>query len=118
MERMKGLAKIGAAGRRAEKGLAARLHGEQTLASGAKAGDKGDVSVKRDAHQFLIEAKSTKFDSISLKLQWLLKIKQEALESCCDPAIAINFTNDHGVLIKDGSWILISEKKFKEMIGD
>lgn len=117
-DRMNKVKKIGVAGRRAENSLASRIRGELTQASGARQGDKGDVKLKKELHKFLIECKSTQNDSLSLKLSWLLKISQEALESCCDPAVAINFTNDHGIPLKNGRWMMIREDKFKELIED
>lgn len=118
IDRVDKIKKIGGAGRKAENSFASRIRGEQTLASGAKDSDKGDVKVVREVHKFLMEVKSTQNESMSLKLLWLLKIAQEALESKTEPAVAIIFTNDHGVTLKNGSWVLVREDKFKELIGD
>lgn len=108
----------GEAGRRAEKSLAHRLGGELTTASGATDRDKGDVKLERKERKFLIESKSTQKDSMSVKLEWLHKIYQEALETNKTPAFAISFTNDHGIVEKRGVWIAVPELVFKELIGD
>jgi hypothetical protein len=55
---------------------------------------------------------------MSVKLDWLLKIYQEALESGRTPSFAISFTNDHGIPMKRGVWIAVPEDVFKELIGD
>lgn len=118
LKRAAAMKKIGAAGRKAEKGLAHRLGGTLTLASGAMQGDKGDVKVERGDLKFLMESKATQNESMSVKLDWLLKIYQEALEAGKHPAFAISFTNDHGVATKRGTWIAVPEAVFKELIGD
>jgi Holliday junction resolvase len=115
-DRINKVKKIGAAGRRAENSLASRLRGETTMASGALARDKGDVKITRKDWKFLMEAKSTQKDSISLKLDWLLQIAQQALEAGKTASCAINFTNDHGVLRKHGSWIMVREDVFRQLI--
>lgn len=114
MRRMARMEKIGQAGRASEKGLAKRLKGRPTRASGAVLTDKGDI----DLPEFLMECKSTKNDSLSVKLEWLLKITQEAVLRGKKPAFAISFTNDHGKPIKSGTFIAIPEDVFKTLIGE
>ena len=110
--------KIGEAGRKAEKSIAQRLRADLTLSSGAMAGNKGDMTIDRKAWKFLMEAKSTSSESMSLKMSWLAKIQHEAISQDKTPAIAINFTNDHGLSVMAGRWVAIPEGVFRELIGD
>jgi len=114
--RQRAVRKIGGAGRKSEKALAHRLGGVQTLASGAVDHDKADIKISRKKWKILLEAKSTQKESMSVKLDWLLKVHQEALESLSTPAFAISFTNDHGVALKHGTWIAVPEDVFNELV--
>lgn len=116
--RQKQVKKTGGAGRKAEKALAHRLGGKQTLASGAVASDKGDVKFERKDWKFLLESKSTQNESMSVKLDWACKIYQEALESNRIPLLAIQFTNDHGTSEKRGRWIAMPEHFFQELLDE
>jgi len=94
-----------------EKKVAKRLGGREQPASGAMVGAKGDV-VLRD---YLVEAKSTVNDSMSVKLDWLRKISYEALAEHKTPALTITFVKPTGVPVRDGSWVLIRESDYKEL---
>ncbi len=103
------------AGSRSEKNVAKRLGARLTPASGALAGAKGDCVT--DTH--LIECKSTRNKSISLKYEWLAKISHEALQQNRIPILTINFTSDSGDTINNGGWVLVRERDYKEMLdGD
>jgi hypothetical protein len=106
--------RIGSTGRIAEKRLARRIGGRQTPNSGAMVGAKGDV----ETDKFLIEAKSTIKLRLTLEHDWLAKIGMEALEAGKAPACAINFTTGDGQPIKFGSWVLIRETEFQELLDD
>ena len=68
-----------------EKRLAKKNNGRVQAGSGMFFGDKGDVR-----YQFhLIEAKTTKKDSIVIKKQWLDKIRKEAIKDGRIPALAL-----------------------------
>lgn len=114
MRRSRKLDKIGEAGRKSEKAAAKRLKGRLTGASGASAGDKGDI----DLPSMLLECKSTKADSLPIKREWLIKITQEAVMKGKKPALAISFTNEAGRPHVDGSWVAIPESLFREVFGD
>lgn len=105
---------VGHNGREAEKSLSKRIGGKLTPASGAMVGAKGDMS----KGEFLIEAKATQNDSMSLKKSWCHKIYQEALEKTKRPAIAIAFTNDSGRSEKRDRWVMLTESDYLELIGD
>jgi len=103
------------AGRPSEKNTAKRLGGRLTPASGAVEGAKGDIVLD----DFLVEAKSTIKNSISLKLDWLLKITGEARKVGKTPALAITFTTGNGRPVHNGRYVIIREDDFKELIdGD
>ena len=101
-------------GTRAEKRTAKRLGAKLTPASGGLDGAKGDMALP----SFLIENKSTVNASMSLKLDWLLKIKQEALERGLTPAVTLQFTSGNGQPLDGGSYVIIEEQVFREICED
>jgi hypothetical protein len=103
--------RIGEHGRRSEKRLANRLGGKLIPASGSTRA-KGDMVLG----DFLIEAKATSRDSLSLKHDWLAKIDREALATGRKPALAVSFVRPDGTQIRGGTWIAIPEDVFKELI--
>jgi hypothetical protein len=102
--------RIGEAGRKSEKKTAQRLGLRQTPASGAAIA-KGDL---RD-ESFLIEVKSTKNHSLSLRYDWLTKIAGEARMVGKDPALSVVFTTGQGSPLTDGRWIALPERLFREL---
>lgn len=106
--------KIGETGNQSEKKTAKRLGGTQTPASGALAGAKGDIELPK----FLVEAKSTVKESLSLKREWLMKISGEALAKGKAPCVALTFTTDNGTPKPRSKWILITEQMFRELTNE
>lgn len=102
----------GDAGVKAEKRFAKRVKGNQTPGSGVKDGAKGDVELPT----FLVENKTTTSQSISLKMDWLLKIYQEALETDRYPALSFQFIDGMGNSEKRERWVCIPEHVFAELI--
>ena len=107
--KLKGIGKVG---RVAETKTGKRLGGRMVAASGAMIGVKGDI----DLDDFLVENKSTVNGSMSLKLQWLQKISHEALGRSKRPALAIQFTDANGDPLKNGSYVMVSERDLQELI--
>jgi len=105
--------KIGDTGLKAEKKLAARLGGRQTLASGARGDDKGDVEVGR----WLIEGKATVTGNYALKHLEMSKISTEALSKGRRPAFSVLFVDERGNPLRFGSWVLIRESDFQELVA-
>lgn len=103
-------------GRVAEKQTAKRLGGRTQPGSGAVEGAKGDVVLTASTMQFLLENKATANDSMSIKLDWLLKVYQEALETGRVPALSVQFTALSGKSEKRGRWVMIPEATFQELI--
>lgn len=99
-------------GSKAEEKLAKRLGAKLTPASGALDGAKGDMTLP----EFRVESKATKNDSIRIKLDWLLKIAQEAIEKGDHPALVVQFVTEDGKPVKRGSWVMIPENTFKELL--
>lgn len=106
--------KIGETGNQSEKKTAKRLGGKPTPASGALAGAKGDIELPK----FLVEAKSTIKESISIKREWLMKISGEALAKGKAPALVVTFTTENGTPKPRGKWILITEQTFRELTNE
>lgn len=103
--------RIGNAGRKSEARLAKEFGGRERPASGAMVGAKGDI----DLGDFLLEAKSTVNASLSVKLDWLIKISKEAMMEGKTPALSVSFVDDDGKAVKDGAWVLIPAYKFHEL---
>lgn len=87
---------------------------KQTPASGAMVGAKGDLVGK----DFLVECKSTKAESFTVTLDWLLKISKEAHSKALDPALTLTFTDSEGNAVRGGKWVMISESKFSEIADE
>ena len=101
-------------GTQAERKTSKRLGARLTPASGSLDGAKSDMVLD----SYRIENKSTVNASMSLKLDWLLKIKQEALEHGQIPALAVQFTHGNGKPIGGGSWVLLPEQVFHELVEE
>ena len=95
--------RIGEVGRKSEKRLTKELGGRARPASGAVLGAKGDI----DLGDVLMEAKSTTALSMTLKLDWLLKISNEARAEHKSPSLMISFTHPDGRQRLDGEWVAI-----------
>lgn len=104
----------GCTGRKAEAKAGKRINARVNIGSGAIDGLKGDLTT----NDFLIESKSTQKASLSIKHKWLQKIQKEALGVNKDPALLIQFTTSTGDIIKDGSWVMITENHWKQLMGD
>jgi len=96
---------------RQESRLAKDFDGKLRAGSGNQVRKKGDVI----ADYVLIEAKSTKFKSISLKQSWLKKIDEEAVTyDGRFPALGVTFTNMDPGTEKD--WIILPKWAVLKML--
>ena len=102
---------IGASGRSSEDRTNKRMGGRQTPASGAMVGAKGDIQLG----DILLEAKSTTATSMTVALNWLLKIAGEASRVGKVPALSVTFVTANGTPRQDGAWVMIPERVFMEM---
>lgn len=100
-------------GTRAEKATAKRIGARLTPASGARDHSKGDMATRK----FRIENKSTKKNSLSIQLDWLLKIRQESLETGQTPALTFQFTQGNGDTVRNGAWAVVPEYVFAELLA-
>jgi len=92
-----------------EKDFAKRLDGKRQPFSGAAEFHKGD-GITPD---FLIEAKQTANQSLTLKLGWLEKIDAEAMAEGLTPLLNIEFLNANPRTTK--KWVCVPEYYFNEM---
>lgn len=95
--------------------LAARL----TPASGAMVGAKGDMRLARMTGQdFLIESKSTTALSLPVKLEWLVKISEEAVTKGMHPALLLAFVTQSGKPKPhcDSEWIAMPKSVYLELL--
>lgn len=92
-----------------ESTVAKKLNGQRTLNSGATAFQPGDVYLD----EYLVECKTkmTHSDSITIKKDWLEKIKKEAL-FVGKPKEALFFNFGPG----ESNYVIIHEDVFKELI--
>ena len=102
---------IGRAGIKSEQRTAKALGARLQPASGAMSAAKGDMKTDR----FLIEAKSTTSASLGLKLDWLLKIGEEARRVGRSPCVAIDFIYPSGS--SKERWLMVPEYVWKELVG-
>lgn len=105
----------GRGGRAAERNITKRVQGRNQPGSGAIDSAKGDV-VLDTPKPFLIENKSSKNNSFSIKLDELLKIHQEALEVNRNPALSFQFITGNGSSTKERRWVCVPEDVFKELV--
>lgn len=80
------------------------------MGSGRLEGWKSDGSTDR----YQIEAKQTAKQSLTIKMEWLQKITEEALPCGRIPIVAIRFLNCDD-LLTDRDWILVPASEFKEL---
>ena len=95
--------------KRQEKEIAGMVGGKRQPFSGASERAKGD-GISDD---FLIEAKQTEKQSLSIKLKWLEKIDEEAMAVNKYPLLAIEFLNADPRASKD--WIAVPKYVFQEL---
>ncbi|MCK5788779.1 MAG: hypothetical protein KAH32_07260 [Chlamydiia bacterium] len=98
-------------GRLAEAKASRRLKGVLVPGSG-NGSIKGDFTLD----MFKVENKSTINISLSIKYEWLMKIKQEAKEVNKIPALSFQFVDVKGNPIKYGNWVCIEESVFAQLI--
>jgi Holliday junction resolvase len=101
--------------KRHEKKVAADLGGRKTVGSGGK-------RMKGDAHggnanagqRIMAEAKSTQHRSMSLKLDWLEKLVEEALQAGMDPVLYLRFDamKYNGVM----DWAVLPAERYRELL--
>lgn len=99
-------------GREAERKIVRERGGRLTPASGAMTGAKGDI----DADEFLVEAKTTRAESLSIKREWLHKISGEAAARLKFPAVNIRFAAVDGrARGPDDDWVMIPAGVYRRL---
>jgi|ERR1035437_3350924 hypothetical protein len=99
-------------GKASEKKLAKSIGARLTPASGALDSAKGDMKIG----DFLIESKSTINKTISLELDFFIKIAHEATFTGKNPALTVSFVNGDGSPKRDSEWVCIPLALFKNII--
>jgi len=98
-------------GTQAERKTAKRLGARVIPGSGAMASAKGDLVLPT----WLVENKATINASISVKLEWLHKISQEATEIGKKPAVTIQFVDKMGNSDPRDRWVMVREVDYQEL---
>jgi len=90
-------------GQKSEERVIKDMGAQQTIASGSIDGMKSD-GIKNNLR---IECKATVKKSISLKHEWLLKIREEALATNKIPVLTISFVDGDGQAKAGGDYAVI-----------
>ena len=90
-------------GQKSEERVLKDMGAQQTIASGSIDGMKSD-GIKNNLR---IECKATVKKSISLKHEWLLKIREEALATNKIPVLTISFVDGDGQAKAGGDYAVI-----------
>lgn len=105
--------RIGDSGRASEKRVAKSLGAKLRPASGAVEGFKGDMGLD----DWLMEAKSTVHDSITIEYKWLGKIASEAMqERGKSPAVTISFVDNTGRAVNFGDWVMVRKRDWERLV--
>jgi len=103
--------------RDSEKKTARNFGGRVQPGSGASMYAKGDVKEHSDAAHaldaFLLECKSTQGESISIRLEYLSKITEEAIGAGLQPALVVEFIGAGG--LTERRWVMTPESVFLRM---
>lgn len=99
-------------GKASEKKLAKAIGARLTPASGSLDSAKGDMLVG----EFLLEAKSTINNSITLDRDFFIKIAHEAKYKGKTPALAVSFVTGDGSPKSDGEWICVPRFVFESLL--
>lgn len=105
-------------GLKSEERVVKGMGGEQQIGSGAITGLKSDGIKVAGEHTFRIECKATVNKSISLKHDWLKKIRDEAVQTGMIPALTISFVDGVGKPKKAGDWIMLPSYIVNELFED
>lgn len=95
--------------KKAEYSSARILKGKRIMRSGAEVYNKGDVELPN----FLLEVKSTDYNSIIIESKWLIKIDNEARGKNKLPGVVICFNKMPDPLNK---WVMIPIMDFANLI--
>jgi hypothetical protein len=99
-------------GQKSEIRVIKNLGAVQVIASGAIEGLKSDGVLDH----FRVECKSTVKKSMSIKWDWLIKIRNEALETNRCPVLTLSFVDDQGKAERAGDWAVIPLHEFLDYV--
>ena len=105
-------------GQDSEKRVVGGLKGRLTPGSGALEGAKSDGITTLGGVEYRIEAKATIHKSMSMKKQWLDKVRREARETGMEPILTVSFVDDNGKAQDINSdFVVMRLNHFKELTG-
>lgn len=100
-----------------EDRIAESLCGKRVGGSGSSFYSKGDVrDVEIGELKFLVECKTTKHASLSIKWNWLKKITEEADAKTCEPMLAFEIRGGDSDMITDRDWVAVPCRVWKKII--
>ena len=102
-------------GLKSESRVLKNMDAKPMIGSGSKELYKSDGVKELETMDLRIECKSTINKSISLKHEWLKKIRKEALETGMTPAVTISFVTPDGKNKNAGDWLMIPLYLAKEV---
>lgn len=109
-------------GTKSEKRIAKSVGGRETIGSGNLEFQKGDSYFTAKPCEieinFMLESKATIHNSISLKKEWLDKVRLEARTKGMTPGLTLSFVDEHGNP-RDGTceYVVIPMDVFKQLTG-
>lgn len=109
---------VGSHGNKSEKRVLGSMDAEPTIASGSIDHHKSDGLKSVGEHDFRVECKATRNESMSLKYSWLKKIRDEAMSTGRIPVLTISFTEGDGKPKPAGDWVMMPMSLWKEISGE
>lgn len=109
--------------RKQEDRIASKIGGRRIPRSGGLKWSKYEVNNGTTADgdlanaDFHVEHKRTDKKSISIKKEWLDKIRAGAFKNCKDPALIITFENPSQPYVKPDDWICIPLETAIRLLG-
>lgn len=106
-------------GRVSERRVAKKIGAKPRAGSGAVEGFKGDSHLLLGSGAgILFESKCTIHQSLSVKKEWLDKIREEALSEGKYPALTVSFVDQYG-RPQDGNsdWVMFPQYLAKELLS-
>lgn len=102
-------------GLQSEERVVTDMGGKLQIGSGAITGLKSDGIKEAGDYTFRIECKATIKQSLSIKHEWLRKIRDEAMQTNMIPALTISFVEGDGKPKVAGDWVLLPAYVIQEL---
>jgi len=102
-------------GQKSEARVVDSLDGKQMIGSGAFDPYKSDGIQVTATGTYRIECKATAHKSMSIKYEWLIKIRNEAHSEGQTPILTVSFVDRQGSPIPSGDWVMVPLHVWKEL---